>query len=112
MLMWWYRLLVGNRLVKDTTVGEDTIDTFRMLGKNHDLIWILLAYLFIILIFNQAGMIITLQFNAVFRTILGSCHFRLVGENEFDWVGRLRPPVLIFLFFSLAQRAHEPCAFG
>lgn len=50
--------------------GEDTFDTFDMLAGNKTLIIICVVYLVAILIFNQTGMIITLQYSAVFRTIL------------------------------------------
>eukprot|EP01028_Stygiella_incarcerata_P004660 TRINITY_DN2039_c0_g1_i1.p1 TRINITY_DN2039_c0_g1~~TRINITY_DN2039_c0_g1_i1.p1 ORF type:complete len:394 (-),score=88.68 TRINITY_DN2039_c0_g1_i1:335-1516(-) len=51
-------------------VGEDTLNTFYLLGKNHWLIWMSLFSIAALLIFNQTGMMCTLLYSAVFRTIL------------------------------------------
>lgn len=52
------------------TGGEDTMDTLDMLAANHDLIYVTMAYVVAILVYNLFGMMVTQQFSAVHRTIL------------------------------------------
>lgn len=49
---------------------ENTIDSFKMMGNNHTLIWAILLYIFFILFYNLYGMMVTQTYSAVYRTIL------------------------------------------
>eukprot|EP00727_Mastigamoeba_balamuthi_P011601 m51a1_g7063 putative integral membrane (397) ;mRNA; f:178158-180020 len=53
-----------------TPYGEDTIDTFIMLGKNPSVLLVVLVYSLAILCYNMFGMYVTQVSSAVIRTIL------------------------------------------
>eukprot|EP00824_Muranothrix_gubernata_P023921 TRINITY_DN6709_c1_g2_i2.p1 TRINITY_DN6709_c1_g2~~TRINITY_DN6709_c1_g2_i2.p1 ORF type:complete len:409 (-),score=93.90 TRINITY_DN6709_c1_g2_i2:311-1537(-) len=63
---------------------EDTHDTLDMLGRNGEIVGVIIFYMLVILVYNIAGMWITQQFSAVYRTILEGARTACIwGTNLF-----------------------------